>query len=391
MRLSTWVNLLSPTHDALRAAASLADPRDAAAVARLRKLGDADTVAAAISLARARTAAEAKFGSRAATLVADHEGVQQASSLAVAAHKARRLRDTLGSGARVADLCCGIGGDAIAMSAAGLRVIGVDLDPVRVWMTSQNARCPVACADVTAAQVKQLDAFHLDPARRSDGRRIFGLDDYQPGPLAIRLLLSRCPHACVKLGPGVNLADVAASQLRGELEFVSENGRLVQALLWTGRLEQNARRATVLVGGGHTPPQAVSLAGDPEFPPTGPLRRYLYAVDPSVERAELLHVLCERVGAPMIHMSLGLLTSDARLASPWLTPFELLAEMPWRPAKVKAWLGEHGAGVVEVKTRGKAVDPDVAQRELRGRGDERFAVFVLRWDERKVALITRRV
>jgi len=50
-----------------------------------------------------------------------------------------------------------------------------------------------------------------------------------------------------------------------------------------------------------------------------------------------------------------------------------------------------GAGVVEVKTRGGAVDPDRAQRRLRGPGETPFTVFVLRWDRQIIAMVTRRL
>ena len=49
------------------------------------------------------------------------------------------------------------------------------------------------------------------------------------------------------------------------------------------------------------------------------------------------------------------------------------------------------AGMVEVKTRGKAVDPDRVQSDLRGDGDTTYTVFILRFDRQVRALVTRRV
>ena len=90
-----------------------------------------------------------------------------------------------------------------------------------------------------------------------------------------------------------------------------------------------------------------TLDGEPGRAPLGPMRRYLYAVHPAVERAELMHLLAEEHTAPLIHRKLGLLTRDTPTTSPWLTGFELLAELPWRPKKVKQWLSQRDAGIVE--------------------------------------------
>ncbi len=104
-------------------------------------------------------------------------------------------------------------------------------------------------------------------------------------------------------------------------------------------------------------------------------------------------MLCEQEDLASIHPQLGLLTSDRPEAcdSPWLTPFELAVQMPWRAKKVRRWLAGQDAGVVEVKTRGGAVDPEKARRELRGKGQTPFTVFVLRRGRKLVAYVTRRV
>ena len=39
---------------------------------------------------------------------------------------------------------------------------------------------------------------------------------------------------------------------------------------------------------------------------------------------------------------------------------------------------------------GGAIDPDVAARELRGSGHQRFTVFILRTGQRKRAVVARR-
>jgi len=199
-------------------------------------------------------------------------------------------------------------------------------------------------------------------------------------------MLDRAPGGGVKLSPAVDLDALAESLPEGTVEFISEAGRLVQAVLWTGPLAAEVRSATLI-----TADATHTLRGSPAPASTGPLDRYLYTLDPALERSGLTHLVANDLKLLMPHPRLGLLTGPDLVGSPWLTPFELLAEMPWQLKKVKRWLADHDAGLVEVKTRGKAVDPDRLQTELRGEGEKTFTVFILRWDKKRIALITRRI
>lgn len=404
--LATW-QAVADDADLLRLAAAC-EPSDVASVSRLRKSYPVDQVAVALELTKARRKATTKFPAAAAGLFADVPGVEQATSLTAATHKANRFVSGPLAGAGVIDLCCGVGGDAMGFVAAGLNVTAIDRDPVRAWMASHNARCASRVADAQSLldeSVPTGTALHLDPARRTGAGRVFRLADHLPAPATIAALLARFPDAAVKLSPAVNLAEldeelisklpdtkVPGAKLPGstlpgaEIEFISEAGRLVQSVLWTGRLRgDHPRTATLLVQG-----QTHTLTGPPDEPGFGFPGQYLYSVDAAAERAGLLH----RFGLPAIHPRLGLLTADDILDNPWLTGFELLAELPYsakNPKKIKAWLSDHDAGVVEIKTRGKAVDPDPLQRALRGNGSTPYTLFVLRFDQRLSCLITRRL
>lgn len=377
-----WQALLRPEHADLRVAAHRANPRDVAAVHQLRRHGEAPLVHAALELAEARRKAAVKFPTKAERIIADVEGMEQASSQAVADHKAQRFA-RVNIDEPIVDLCCGVGGDAMSLAALGRRVLAIDRDPLRAWMTACNAP-PIraAAADVVTLPLAGM-AFHLDPSRRDQRGRMHRFEDYQPGPAFIRHLLRQCPDGAIKLGPGIDL-DALPSDLGGEVEFISENGVLVQAVLWRGRLrDASSRRASVL-------PQRQSLSGEPGAVPLGPARRFLLQVDPAVERAGLMGQLSTQLQAPAIHPALGLLTHDEPVDSAFTRPFELLDVLPWRLDKVRAALRQRGAGIIEVKTRGKAVNPDIVQQQLRGDGDQSLTVFILRWDQKVTAMICRR-
>ena len=386
--LQLWKRAAGPeSRDLIRALAE-SDVGNAAALDKLRRHWDPPLIATAIELVNARRKASKKFPDH-SRLVADVAGVEQATSHLVAQHKARRFAQRLehANSPPVIDLCCGIGGDAMALAAV-TELAAVDLDPVRAWMTGCNARCPSLHADVRQLQLHR-QCFHIDPDRRAKRltghtRRLWRYQDYQPGPAFISALLSQCPDGAVKLGPGIDFRSLP-TEGRREIEIINENGTLVQAVLWCGALadQPGTRTATRL-------PQGLRFSATPQpltQQPTGRFHRYALLLDPAIERAQLVGALCNPLPVRPVHPGLGILTSDEPIENSWLRVYAVEAQMPWRIKKIKQWLHANHAGIVDVKTRGRAVDPDTLQRDLRGDGHQPFTVFGLRIGRKLTALI----
>ena len=110
-----------------------ASTSDLALAERLRREYPADLVAAAMAQRDLRRAAAAKF-SRAAQMLFTRAGYEQSSSETIASYRAGRL----GHAHRIADLCCGIGGDLIALATAS-DVLAVDKDETHARLALQNA------------------------------------------------------------------------------------------------------------------------------------------------------------------------------------------------------------------------------------------------------------
>ncbi|MFM9169834.1 MAG: hypothetical protein ACKOTD_06860, partial [Phycisphaerales bacterium] len=303
-RLAAWQALATPEGAALLERLGPGrEPPPVAEIERLRVDHAPDMVAAAIELSLARTRAAVKFGDGAARLWADRPGVEMASSPAVAAWKADRFRRV--GVHSIDDLCCGIGGDLMALAAVA-PTVGADLDPVRAWMAGRNSGAMTRVADVMQDPGGASHA-HIDPARRSgSGSRAWRGEDVEPPLSAIAAMVAPRRGASVKLGPGFDL-EAGALGDAVEREFIAEGWQLVQQVAWTGDLagDPGCTRATRVDLG-------CSLVGMPQdrLPAATRAGRALFVPHPALERAKLVAHACADLAAAELAPGLGILTGD---------------------------------------------------------------------------------
>jgi hypothetical protein len=383
--------------------ARLADGRAGSSLAlaeRLRREYPADLVALAMAQQELRQAAAAKF-SRAADMLFTRAGYEQSSSEAIARYRAARLADARrGPVGRLADLCCGIGGDLIALAGAG-DVLAVDRDEVHARLARHNAGVyghagPVTAvvSDVRDVRLDGIDAVFIDPARRAgqgtasagDTRRFrAGLSE---PPLDWCAGLARqVPAVCVKAAPGLP-ADLIPPGW--EAEFIAEGRDLKEAVLWSPALATapvatppgtppGPRRATVLAtvpGGGHA--TLVAEPGDPV-----PLREpgeYLLDPNPSVTRAGLVEDLARAVGGDTakIDPQIAFLTRDRPVETPFARTLRVLESAPWNERQFARRLRDLGIGAVDIRRRGLAGDVDQIRRRLKLAGKDRATLVITR-------------
>src|SRR5262245_26751522 len=137
MDLETFSWLLTDAGQVLLAealAGDLSEPAQLRELTRLRRMATPERAAAAYEIALLRVRAAAKF-SQASELYFTREALEQASGEVIAAHRAQRYRPYTA----VADLCCGAGGDTLALARVA-PVVAVDRDPLRLAMAAANAR-----------------------------------------------------------------------------------------------------------------------------------------------------------------------------------------------------------------------------------------------------------
>jgi hypothetical protein len=398
-----------------------------ALAAALRREYPADLVAAAMAQHELRAAAEVKF-SRAAEMLFTRGGYEQSSSEMIARHRAARF-----AGARrIADLCCGIGGDLIALAsvvAAGEvptagevlaggeatagEVLAVDRDETHARLALHNAgvygvgdRVRACVADVRDVPLTGFDAVFIDPARRADARGGTGGGSgrFRAGvsepPLEWCFALARrVPAVCVKAAPGLP-ADLIPPGW--EAEFIADGRDLKEAVLWSPAMATapstgfagsagpsggppdpgtGPRQATILPGG-HT---LVAVPGGPV--PVAAPGEYLLDPNPAVTRAGLVEDLARTVGGWKIDDQIAFITVNREISTPFARTLRVLDSAPWNEKRFAARLRELGVGAVDIRRRGLAGDVDQIRRRLKLSGSRRATVVLTRADDRPWGLI----
>ena len=353
-----------------------------------------ELVSAVMTQSRLRARAADKFGEFAAGMLLTPHGLEQATRLPVAALHARRYQRAGISS--VADLGCGIGGDAMAMAGLDLEVLAVDRDPVTVAVATVNLR-PFPTVAVRLGSAEDHDptlteGIWLDPARRTThgrSRRVHDPEEYEP-PLSAVLEMARrlggydlpgdpdrLGPLGAKLGPGI---DRSALPAQAEVQWLSFHGQVLEATLWCGPLAQPGVSSSALVidrAGAHQLTGGEDPVADPE---PGALGDHLYEPDGAVIRAGLIGQLAQALEARTLDPTIAYLTSDRRTSTPFARGFTVRDVMPFGMKRLTAYLREHRLGVLEIKKRGTAVEPDELRRSLRPRrfGDESATLILTR-------------
>ena len=378
MTLTDLQYFASPEGQDLLLAASDLSGDDLARLTRLRKTYPPDRCRAAVTLLTLRERAGAKF-SRAADMVFDRDGLEQASGEIIAAHRAKRYR---GYG-RIADLCCGVGGDT-GWLAAVAEVVAVDIDPNRVGMTRWNAavygvgdRVRGVCAD-GSQWLPEVDALFMDPARREGGRRFLALADYRP-PVRLDWLQSVTPHIGIKVAPGIPYSEIPDGC---EVEFISESGACKEAVLWFGRLRTDAeRRATLLPSG-----QTLALRSTPEIP-IRPPGGYIYEPDRAVIRAHLVEQVAEDLSAWKLSADVAYLSSDRCADTPFARCYRVIDVLPFNLKKLQRYLSTARIGRLDIKKRRFPLTPEALRLRLKLKGDGHLTLFLTRIADRPTVIV----
>ncbi len=362
-------------------------------VSDLRKAGHSPgLVAAVLTQAKLRSKAKAKFGPFADRMLFTEAGLEQATRLPVAARHAGRFQAA--GLERVADLGCGIGGDALAISALDIDVLAVDADEVTAAIASYNlAPFPGTTVEHRRAEdvdLRSFDGVFLDPARRTAGHgqtsRLTDPDEYSPS-LGFAFELATGRSLGVKLGPGLD-RDLIPST--AEAQWVSVDGQVVEMGLWFGVLARpGVGRAALVIRGDAA--DELTAASDSDDAETGALGEYLYEPDGSVIRARLIGDLARSIDGRMLADGIAYITSDTRTETPFATGFRVVDTLPFNERDLKRTLRERGIGTLEIKKRGVDVDPATLRKRLSLSGQASATLLLTRVAGKHTALLVERI
>jgi len=388
-------------------------------IAELRRVLPPEEARRAAALFDLRRRAEGKLAG-AEGLLLTPRGLEQATERRVAAARARRIAER-GGGRWVLDATAGIGGDAVELARAGLRVAAAELDPERAACLAHNLVHGVASdggpmragpaalavrADALAPPIARPEdgLLVLDPDRRpqvdegdepdtaAGARRREGDPSAWAPPLADALrLAARFAGAVIKLPPAFEPVAVDGAH---RWQWVSAGSELKEVALWLGCLAlvdgqapaPDEREATALRADG----EPRSFVGVPrEQPPlddaAAHAARYLFEPDPAIIRAGLIGNLAAELGLAPLHAEIAYLGGAAPSTLPGMSGaselgrgYRVLDAAPLDKKRVRRMLAAHGVGPVTVKKRGHPEPADTLSRRLRGAGRRRGLLLVAR-------------
>ena len=313
------------------------------------------------------------------------EAMEQATSWEIAAYRAERCACF----ERIFDLGCSIGADSLALGKVA-PTIGVDLDLLRLAMARQNALNLRVPAEFLQADLRQLPftlstaentAIFCDPARRKDHQRTFSVEDYSPPLSLIKSWLPHIPAIGIKVSPGVKLDQLSSFDC--EIEFISLNGELKEAMLWFGPFKSAERRATLLPGG-HT----LTIKEQPQLPLSEP-KAYIFEPDPAILRAGLVAAIGTQLNAAQLDPEIAYLTADEYIPTPFARAWQVEDWLPFQLKNLRAHLREKNVGPITVKKRGSPITPEELIRDLRLEGDLEKTLFLTQLQGRPIVIITK--
>ncbi|HEX2473152.1 MAG TPA: hypothetical protein VHK01_00315 [Lacipirellulaceae bacterium] len=335
-------------------------------------------------------------------------GLEQATDEWVARYKATRFAKQRAGASTppvIADFCCGVGGDLIALSEHGV-IIGVDREPVAGHFAEVNASLFGSAGRITIFPERVEDfesdnvaAWHIDPDRRAGGRRTTSLDACQPSLDTIERQLAQVPHAAVKLAPATKVPPEWAE--RCELEWISRDGECRQLVAWHGELvgSPGLRRATILTTsaasrGVHAhgdEPRSILGRHDQSIPVSNKLGDFVFDIDPAIRAAHLQGALAAGLNLSAVATGPSYFTGNSPIIDAAVGCFKIEQVLPLRVRAIAEHLRDRGIGRLEIKKRGIDIDPEKLRRDLKLRGDNAATLLITPIAGRHAAIVAQRI
>ena len=377
----------------------------------LRKDVSMTRAALVMEQAQLRLRAAAKF-SAPEKMFFTRRGLEQSTGAGIARYKSARFTDCVS----VADVCCGVGGDLIALDQRGdersspVTTTGVDADELTASFARHNL---LVCGhrgndDLEGGDrsvqnlrfeeysVRDLDGLHCDPDRRgkaSNYERTVHGSRFEPSLASVFERSTDIALVAVKVAPATPVGDPWPADI--EREWIGDRRECKQQVIWRGSQADVATRhrtATCVDGRGtvtrfRVPEEKAStrlvvadLIGD-----------FVYEPHPAVLAAGLGHAIGQPFDLRPVADDVAYLTGTEVQPTPLIRSFHVIETLPLHLRKVKDVLEKLDAGTLEIKRRGVEQTVGDAFMKLKLGGSRRLTVFLTRLRERRMAIVAERV
>ncbi len=363
---------------------------------RLRKVLGPEQARLAVAQVGLRTKAHNKFGELAARMFFTETTLEQATDLWIARYKAGRFPP----GDSLIDYCTGIGGDLLGLSERG-ETIGYDRSEVIAHLANANLRAAgyqppseIRVGNVEDHPPSGSDLWHLDPDRRSDGRRSTQLRWHIPDEATIAQWLESSAGGAIKLAPAAQIPQQWRDSV--EQEWISRNRECRQLVVWSGSLATvpGKRRATRISQAGESGEFEVDFyqgEADSDVDQAMAIEEYIYDTDPAIRAAGLTGSFANDLALRAFRTGSSYLTSGHKAEHPLLTCFHVLKQLPLREKELAGLLREREIGTLEIKKRDLEIDPESLRKRLKLKGTNWATLLLTRIGKREVAILAERI
>ncbi len=285
------------------------------------------------------------------------DGLRFATPEVVGRYRAGRLKCSV-----LADISCGIGGQAVCFAEECNRVYGVDIDGERLECARRNAGVygvdnitfieGDALSPQVVEQVADADVIFSDPARPAE-EDVRQTDSLRPGiPMVMEAYRDVTGSFAFEAPPQMPPERI---DFNCEREYLGVDGQLNRLTLYFGPLKRCERSAVVLKGGRHYRLES-GVAAPVVIPEVDEPRVYAFEPDPAVVKAGLLGELAGGLGGKVelvrIDARRSLLTSDVLLESLFFKHrYRVLDRVPLDCGKINRSLMGHGMGKAVIRFR----------------------------------------
>ena len=306
-----------------QAAQGLAEHQNALTIVkRLRKTTTPARAAIVLEQAQLRIRGRVKFR-LADQMFFTRRGLEQSTSESLARYKA----DRFASCDRVADVCCGIGGDLIGLSGrdGASATVGIDIDETTSRFASRNVAANQlnhqgdAWVQQLSFEKLNLNGFqglHLDPDRRVKRRGVRG-NHFQPSLPDVLNRISADQLVSIKVAPATpSESDWPQAMQR---EWIGDRRECKQQVLWLGERTANDREVTATMVDGEQSIVSFS-AGEAERDQSvaaqDAVGEFVYEPHPTILAARLTNPFARHLGLTRISAALPYLTGSTS-SGPW--------------------------------------------------------------------------